>query len=208
MNSTVSPRRQLLTAGILAILLCIRLANADIIEFRPQSLVAGPGETIALDIFATGLDGEIVSAYDLDITYDSGVLSATGVTFGSSLGDALFFEVFEAFDVSVPGLIDLAQLSLLPDELLFAMHGGSDVFLATILFDTLSTGVSSLDFVFDAFNDVKGFDAAVLPVTGTPGLVTVEAPVAVSNAPVSALLLTGLALLALRHRRRVEGDCR
>ncbi len=209
MKPTVPSGRKLLMSGALALLMSASPANADIIEFRPQSLVAGLGETIALDIFATDLDGEIVSAYDLDITYDSLILSAVGVTFGSSLGDPLFFDVLEAFEVSVPGLIDLAQLSLLPDDLLFAMQGGGDVFLATVVFETLAAGVSSLDFVFDAFNDVKGFDAAVLPVTGIAGQVVVESPVAVPEPPPAALLLTGLVLLILQRRRcRVQGDQR
>jgi len=194
--------------GLLWVLLA-HTAAANIIEFRPQSVTADIGETVAVDVVASNLNGEIVSAYDLDITYDSLVLAATGITFANGLGDALFFEVFESFDLSVPGLIDLAQLSLLPDDLLFAMQGGQELLLATIFFDTLSAGVSTLDFIFDAVNDVKTFDAAVLPVTGTPGQITVEAPVAVPAAPTLALLLTGLVLMAFRHRRvRLDGELR
>lgn len=202
MNAKVLPGRQLLLVGTFFVLCNATLANATTIEFRPQTVVAGPGETIALDIYATELDGEIVSAYDFDITYDSLILSAIGVTFATALGDAFFFEVLEAVDVSVPGLVDLAQLSLLPDDLLFAIQGGSEVLLATVLFDTLAAGTSSLDFVFDAFNDVKGFDAAILPVTGTAGRVIVEVPVTISEPPSWALLLIGLGCLAARRRIR------
>jgi hypothetical protein len=113
-----------------------------------------------------------VSAYDLDVTYDSSVLSATGVTFGLLLGDELLFEVLNASDVSVPGLVDFAQVSLLSDAELAALQ--SDPFtLATLEFDAIGVGTSSLDFVFDAFNDIKGRTALVLDVDPGSGSVNV-----------------------------------
>ena len=44
----------------------------------------------------------IVSAYDLDILYDSSIVAATGVVFTTLLGDELSFEVFNALYVSTP----------------------------------------------------------------------------------------------------------
>lgn len=190
-----------LTSAVAVLLVLLAgSAGADIIEIRPQALTAEVGDSLAVDIVATNLQGEIVSAYDLDIVYDSLVLAATGVTFADGLGDSLFFEVIEAFDVTMPGLVDLAQVSLLPDDTLLAMQGGNEVFLATIVFEALGPGISPLDFVFDAFNDVKSFDAAILPVTGMPGAVTVEAPVAVPEPPTLLMLLAGLALLRFWSR--------
>lgn len=192
---------QMTVAGLLWVLLA-HSAAANIIEFRPQTVDVNLGETVAVDVFASNLDGEIISAYDLDITYDSLVLAATGVTFAGGLGDPLFFEVFESFDLSMPGLIDLAQLSLLPDALLFGMQGGDELLLATIVFDTLSVGVSALDFIFDAVNDVKTFDAAVLPVTGMAGEIIVQAPpVTVAEPPAWLLLLAGPWYFLVRRRR-------
>lgn len=199
MNPTALSGRQLLLAA--ALLLSTSLANANLLEFRPQSVTATLGETVAVDVVASNLDGEIVSAYDLDITYDSLILAATGVTFATGLGDALFFEVFESVDLSLPGLIDLAQLSLLPDDLLFAMQGGEELLLATIVFDTLSAGVTALDFIFDAVNDVKTFDAAVLPVTGLSGEIVVQPPpVTVPEPPAWMLLLAGTWYFLFRRR--------
>lgn len=201
MKNTGPGSRYGYVCAILFAVLLSGTAGADIIEIRPQALSAGVGETITVDVFASNLQGEIVSAYDLDVVYDSLILTATDVVFGIGLGNSLLLEVFEDFDLSAPGLVDLAQLSLLPDDMLFGMQGGDEILLATLFFETLRPGETTLDFVFDAFNDVKTFDAAILPVSGVAGQVTVEGPVAVPEPPSWALLLPGLCLLLARRRR-------
>jgi hypothetical protein len=145
-------------------------ALAVTIGFSPASQTVGPGDPVLVEVVVSDLGGEIVSAYDLDVTYDASVLSATGVTFGLLLGDELLFEVLNASDVSVPGLVDFAQVSLLSDAELAALQ--SDPFtLATLEFDAIGVGTSPL--VFDAFNDITGRNALVLDVDPESGSVTV-----------------------------------
>ena len=127
------------------------------------------------------------------------VLTATNVQFGTDLGDEFFLEVFNGLDLSVAGVIDFAQTSLLSDLELFALQGDS-VVLATLSFDAIGVGISSLDFVQDIVGG-SNFSALTLDNVGT-GSVTVN-DVAVIPIPGAALLmLTGLFGIGVASRKR------
>lgn len=184
----------LVPAAITALLLFTTGADAVPIVLDPAAQSVGLGETVGLDVVLFDLEGEIVSAYDLDVVYDPSVLTATHVLFTTQLGDELFFEVLSAFDLSEPGVVDLAQLSLLPDDELFALQGGDRVTVASLVFEAVGTGTSALDYTFDALNDVKGRDGAVLPLNPSGASVTVEGgpPNVVPEPRTSALVALGL----------------
>jgi hypothetical protein len=105
-------------------LLLAGVAPAATIGFVPSDSTVLVGDTITVDIVLSDLAGEVVSAYDLDVIYDASVVSATGVSFSGMLGDPLFFEAFQDSDLSVAGLVDLAELSLLSDAALLFVAGG------------------------------------------------------------------------------------
>jgi hypothetical protein len=170
------------------------------IGFDPDLQSVELGDAAAVDLVFSDLGGEIVSAYDLDITYDASVLDATGVVFTTALGEEAFFEVFDDFDVSAPGLVDLAQLSLLPDPVLAVVQGGAEVMVATILFEAVGVGTTDLAFSFDEFNDVKGRDGAVLPIVAGDGSVSVTRGPSPVPEPSGALLFGVGALLVGRRR--------
>lgn len=176
-------------------------AAAVDIGFDPSAQDVELGGTAEVDIVFSDLGDEIISAYDLDITYDTSVLDAIGVVFTTALGEESFFEVFNDFDVSTPGLVDLAQLSLLPDAVLAAVQGSADVVVATVLFDAVGVGTTGLAFSFDAFNDVKGRDGAVLPIVAGDGSVSVTRQSSPVPEP-SAALLFALGALLVRRRSR------
>jgi len=166
-------RMILLTLGFVALCaLQAGVASAISISVVPGTQTANPGDTLSVDIVISDLGSEIVSAYDLDLTYDATVLSATDVVFGANLGDELLFEVFNDFDLSGTGVVDFAQLSLLSDAELAALQPSS-FSLATVEFLAVGPGTSSLDFVFDSFNDIKGRNAGVLDVDAVSGSVSV-----------------------------------
>ncbi len=165
-------------------------ASAVVIGFAPPSpLDVIAGVPVDVDVIVSDLGGGIVSAYDLDVTYDPGFLTATGVVFGPDLGDPFFFQVLESSDRSIPGLVDFAALSLLSDAELAAIQGPS-VTLATLQFDALASGPTSLALLFGPGNDVKGANnQVILPVA------------AAAEAATWVLLAPGLALVMLLGRR-------
>ena len=141
--------RKFALLGIVAMALCLLpfSATAITIGFSPASQTVEVGDTVLVDVVISDLAGEIVSAYDLDVTYDASILSATDVTFGTFLGDEFFFEVFNDFDLSVPGVVDFAQLSLLSDFELAALQPDSFVASGDRVRQAIGDlGTSSLDF--------------------------------------------------------------
>ena len=149
-------------------------SHAISLDFVPANQTVVVGTPVTVDVVISGLNAanEIVSAFDLDVTYDSSILSATNVTFGLDLGDPSNFEALTAFTLSSPGVVDFAELSLLSDTDLAILQGDS-VTLATLGFDSLDVGTSPLNFVLDQFNDVKGRNNEILPLTVGSGNVTV-----------------------------------
>src|SRR5262245_51060586 len=122
---------------LVGVLAAVGRANAVVIQVTPAVSAVSVGDTFGIDIVVSGLDagGEIVSAFDLDLTYDTGLVSATGITFSSLLGvpdvDAFTASVFSS------GRIDFANLSLLPNLDLAALQGDS-VLLARLTFRALA----------------------------------------------------------------------
>ncbi len=167
------------------------------IGFAPSSQTVSMGDSVQVDVIVSSLGGEVVSAYDLDVLYDSSILLATGVTFGVLLGDEAWFEVFNDSDTSLAGVIDFAQLSLLSDADLVALQPDSFT-LATLEFQAIGSGTSSLDFMFDAFNDIKGLDASLLEASAEPGSVTVANPIPEPH----AALVFGLGALVIGVRAK------
>ena len=178
-------------------LFVVGTASAATIGFSPASQTVAVGDFLSVDLVISDLGGEIVSAYDLDVVYDASILSAVSVSFGPLLGDELLFEVFNDYDLSVPGLVDLAQLSLLSDAQLLALQGGDSFVLATLGFDAVGLGTSSLDFVFDAFNDIKGMNAQPLEIVAQSGAAS-----AVPEPSAAVVFALGAAVVAAGIRRR------
>jgi hypothetical protein len=156
------------------------------VAIDPPSQTVAVGQPVTVKLLVTGLEAggaaEIIGAVDLDIEYDPGLLAPTDVTLGSSLADGPASS-FQSFDLSTPGVVDLAEVSLLADSALESTQPGSFL-LATIAFNTLTIGMSSLTVVFDQFNDVKGFNADVLILEARNGTVTAGVP----QAPITDLV--------------------
>ncbi len=159
---------------------------AAMLFLSPVSQTVFEGDPVLVNVRISGLgDGmdPSVGSFDLDVTYDTSVLAATGVTFGPHLGDGI--ESIQSFDLSSPGLIDLAEISFL-----FDLSGQPANFtLATLLFDTVAPGTSPLTFTQSLVSDAFGFPLALSHVGDAE--VTVMNPIPAPSAMV--LFGTGLA---------------
>ena len=171
--------------------------------FAPGSQSINQGGTASVDIIATLGAGEIISAYDLDVAYDSTIVTATGVSFGTMLGDEFLFEAITSFNF-FSGVIDLAEVSFLSDVDLALLQSPGPITLATLFFSGDNPGTSPLSFINygQGGNDIKGvenipYDSPIL----NDGSITVRG----GGAPVpipAALWLLGSGLIGLIGLRR------
>ncbi len=188
----------ILSTFVTIVFLSASTATAIAINFSPSDSLAQLGDSLEVDITVSELNvaGQIVSSYDLDIGYDATLLTASGVTFGPYLDDLMFpgFSLQDA-DFSTPGLIDIAELPFLSDAELFAQQPDSFI-LATLSFDTIASGSSSLFFLPDAVLgiDIKGLDAQILDLSVGSASITVTESIQPVPEP-ATLLLLGMGLL-------------
>ena len=186
-----------LVLGFSHILLSAASVQAVSLVLVPSSQTIVPPSVAEVQVDIVGLNAvvpkQIVSAYDLDLSYDPSILQATAVSFGPFLGAS-----FHDFDLSTAGVVHFAELSLESDSDLALLQ--PDRFtLATLTFNPLQVGTSPLTFLPDSMFgiDVTGRNAAVLSLTAGGGAVTVT-----PEPGTWAFLGTGLLVLAGLRRRR------
>lgn len=201
------------TCGVAVVvgLLTVASAHAIGLKITPTSQTVGLGDSASVDIEVYDLGAEIVAAFDLDLLYDPAILDATDVEFGSelSLGMPFIFSL-PSEDLSIPGVVDFAEVSLLPDAFLSAIQPDSFT-LATISFDAIGLGTSALTLVVNddpLFNDVKGLENGVLDFDlVADGSITVVEELTPTPEP-GTISLLGVGLIGMLgygwYRRREE----
>ena len=180
------------------------------LDFVPASGTAMAGSSFIIDVVISGLGTggpPSVSAFDLMVAFDRNVLRATGISFGAFLGDPSNVEAITDFDI-LPGSINFAEVSLLLPDVLDALQPGS-FSLATLTFEAVNPGMTTLRFVPGTVPGVPGLDVSdafgdVLSVSASDASfdVVVPEPTAVLFIPAG---LTLMALVARNTRARDGG---
>jgi hypothetical protein len=185
-----SPRR-IVTVAIACVLAGSVPAGATSVGLSPSLPSFVTGDIVNVAAVISGLptgSPPSVGAFDLSVAFDPAALFPLDVTFGPYLGDPLLFEALTDVDLSSPGIVNFAEVSLLSPAELDALQPG-DFTLATLSFRALRTGRTSLSYlairVDDAFGDK-------ILVTAVPEPATL------------GLVLLGLSAAGTRLRRRVR----
>ncbi len=182
-------------------------ANAVLLSYENQNPgTLTEGDSFTVDVVVSELNGEIVSAYDFNLTFDDALLGFGDLTNTLALdpddaGDAFYFGP-DAFGTDA---VNVAAFSLYSDAELLAAQGGDTVTLFSVTFDALDAGMAMLGFDIGtlAFIDIKGNDAQELDVD-TRGLKVTIDPRPQGTVPepgTIGLMALGLVALGLRRRR-------
>ena len=116
---------------------------APVVSFSPSSMSVAVGGPYVVDVNISGLDGQIVSAFDLNIKYNAAIVGFTGYTLGAGLGGPWF-----SVEASVPPMdFGVQAFSLEGDDDILAGDQTDDAFtLMTLSFNGLADGFSLLNF--------------------------------------------------------------
>jgi hypothetical protein len=193
MNTVVRSLMGLAAAALLTV--APKPAEAISVEIQGAPASVTNGDLFSVDVVVTGIVDEIITAWDIDVAFDSTLLSNSSITFlvdpMGGVADTLFDSIFS------DGLTDAYLLSLLSDAQVRALQCPGDVCassltLASLSFTALSDGTPNLGLVdWGLANDIKCADnVQCYPPTGVPEPGTL------------ALVSLGLLGLALGQRRR------
>lgn len=176
-------------------------ALATTIYVTPAGQTAGLNSPVSVDVNVSGLGSAIapsVGTYDLDVAFDSTLLSFSSVIWGTGL-DVLGLGDIQSAMPGV-GTIELFELSLdSPSDLNSLQLPAFGLF--TLNFSTLAVGTSSLTLNVVALGDADGVS---LPADVSNGSVTVSSgspsQVPEPNTALPLLLILGFRVLSLRRR--------
>jgi hypothetical protein len=148
-------------------------ANASIIlSAVPNVSNAISGDSISVELIVSNLDAggpDSLGGFEMDISYDSAVMSVTGYAFGDQLGNIDLGEALDfSFGDDALGTVNLSLLSLLFDFELDSLQPSTFV-LATIDFsvDSLVQGsATEVSYDFTLFSDAFGFELTASSITG------------------------------------------
>ncbi len=193
-------RKKLILAAVVmaaAVWLPTTASAAPIVSVVPGFQSGNIGDLFNVDIVISGLDGESIGSFDLDLAFDNLILAGQSFALGSSLGTG-----GDVIDLSLGfagGIIDLAAVSLLGASDLLTLQGGASFTLATLTFLGNANGLSPVNITQAIFADGDGNNLAVGVGNGS---IQVGDVTPIPEPGTMLLFGSAAALAALRHRRQ------
>lgn len=143
------------------------------LSFDPVTTAAAVGGPVTVNLNVSGLESVDLGAYDLNVNYDSNILSFVGYTLGGGLG----YTTGDSLDFSWGdlgfGQINLSEVSMLSD----LSAQGSSFTLATLTFTGIAGGSSALTISDITLGDANG-DSIVPDSLGSANVNVVPIPAA------------------------------
>lgn len=175
-------------------------ANAAYVNVVPVTSIVDAGSNVQVDFVVGDLTDNTapsLGAYDLNVVFDAALLQYTGISWGNQL-DLLQLGSLAMVDDSAAagGQLNVFEVSYDEIATLDAQQSGSFT-LFSLFFTALAVGESQIDVDVLSLGDAEGNALAADQVSGA-GVTVVPVPAALP------LLVSGLALLAGRVRRRVD----
>ena len=201
-NEVFSMRKSIpmLSAAVLLSVGLVPAADAFTLSVLPQASTVNLGGTVSVDVVASDLvngGAPSLGAYDLNLSFDSAVLSFSSIAFGTGLSVTGVPSIVQdyvlgtgsvnPFEVSLESVVDLNSLQT----------GAFTLF--TITFNAAQVGTSALSLGVNSLSSAEGTDltaalnGASISVAGAPA---VPLPAA------AWLLLSGVAGVGSLVRRR------
>lgn len=196
--------RHTIIVGMLAGLLAATSAQAALtVGFSPTSNSATVGNALSYDVRISDLGAEILSTFDISVSYNTALLGLSSVVYGSglnlgNLADSVQFN---------SGTVNVTETSLLLDSALLAGQA-NDFVLFTLNFSGLAAGTTALGLTLNALGGHTELDAFGQPITTPLTAATVDGRAEITaggggTVPEPASYgLAGLALLGLLVSRR------
>lgn len=184
----------------LPVLLAVALtgpARAATISLLPSDVNPPVGGTFSLDIMVDGLGASgapSVGGFQIDLSFDGGLLAGQSVSFGSALGTGS--QVFTSESIGA-GSVTLNAVSLLAPATLDALQGAS-VLLGSVAFQRLDAAAGTIGFGSVLLSDSFGSAINVTAATGASMGTAVPEPTAALVFAVGTLVVAS----ALRGRQR------
>lgn len=170
-------------------------SHAALVGLDPESQTVTVGNPVNVDVFISGLGDSTapsLGTFDLIIRFDENIVSFSDAAFGNQLDIRGLGSLTEV--TTATGAVEIFQLSYDSAEDLDTYQAGS-FSLATLIFDTLSVGVSPLSIEVISLGDAYGDSLAADLGSGCVSVVPVP----------GAVWLLGSGLLGLMGVRRRKG---
>ena len=187
----------ILKALTLLMLCAASTSHALLISVDPLDQVIATGDKAYFDINISGLGDGLapsVGAYDIDIGFNADILTFHSVSFGTGL-DVSSFGSFQDI-TSNTGNVNLLEVAFAPEVFLDSLQPHSFT-LATLVFDTIATGISLLTIDINSISDASGL------IDLTSAMQTINGSIEVPEPPSLLILIFGL-LFGVSYRIRSE----